>query len=88
MHANSVFLINANCNLSVVIVCFIIIVQVGAAHCFSVGDNPSRYTITCGEHSLQKQDTYEVTLQVTEVIIHPRYVEASSSGFDIAVYKV
>ena len=26
--------------------------------------------------------------QVTEVIIHPRYVEASSSGFDIAVYKV
>ena len=26
--------------------------------------------------------------QVTEVVIHPRYVEASSSGFDIAVYKV
>jgi len=63
-------------------------ILVGAAHCFSVGDNPSRYTITCGEHSLQKQDKYEVTLQVTEVIIHPRYVEASSSGFDIAVYKV
>jgi len=27
-------------------------------------------------------------LQVTEVIIHPRYQEASTSGHDIAVYKV
>ena len=26
--------------------------------------------------------------QVVEVIVHPRYVEASTSGFDIAVYKV
>ena len=26
--------------------------------------------------------------QVTQVIVHPRYVEASTSGFDIAVYKV
>jgi len=63
-------------------------ILVGAAHCFSQGDDPSRYTITCGEHSLQKQDKYEVNLQVQEVIVHPRYEEASSSGFDIAVYKV
>jgi len=63
-------------------------ILVGAAHCYSPGDSTDKYTITCGEHSLQKQDTYQVTLQVTEVIIHPRYVEASSSGFDIAVYKV
>ena len=41
--------------------------QVGAAHCFSQGDDPSRYTITCGEHSLQKQDTYEVNLQVIRI---------------------
>ena len=27
-------------------------------------------------------------LKVQEVIVHPRYEEASSSGFDIAVYKV
>ena len=42
--------------------------QVGAAHCFSQGDDPSRYTITCGEHSLQKQDTYQVTLQVIPML--------------------
>jgi len=63
-------------------------ILVGAAHCFSQGDDPSRYTITCGEHSLQKQDSYQVTLQVQQVIVHPRYEEASTSGFDIAVYKV
>ena len=27
-------------------------------------------------------------LKVQQVIVHPRYEEASSSGFDIAVYKV
>jgi len=63
-------------------------ILVGAAHCYSPGDDTEKYTITCGEHSLQKEDKFQVTLQVTEVIIHPRYVEASSSGFDIAVYKV
>ena len=47
-----------------------------------------RYRVTCGEHSLRSQGKYEVTLQVKEVILHPKYVEASTSGFDIAVYKV
>ena len=61
---------------------------VGAAHCYSVGDNVNSYSITCGEHSLRRRDTYEVTLQVISVIVHPKYVEASTSGFDIAVYKV
>jgi len=63
-------------------------ILVGAAHCYSVGDRVEFYTITCGEHSLQRDDKYQVTLQVTQVIVHPRYVEASTSGFDIAVYKV
>ena len=40
-------------------------VEVGAAHCYSVGDDPSRYTVTCGEHSLQRKDRNEVTLQVS-----------------------
>ena len=43
----------------------------GAAHCYSVGDDPSRYTVTCGEHSLQRTDKNEVTLQV-------RYLDITS----------
>jgi len=63
-------------------------ILVGAAHCFSAGDNVYSYRITCGEHSLRGRGKYEVTLQVIEVIVHPKYIEASTSGFDIAVYKV
>ena len=44
--------------------------------------------VTCGEHSLREDDDHEVTLTVTEVILHPKYIEASSSGYDIAIYKV
>jgi len=40
------------------------------------------------EHSLRGHGDHEVTLQVVKVIVHPKYVEASTSGFDIAVYKV
>ena len=76
----------------------------GAAHCYSHGDSPSSYRVTCGEHSLRSRDDYEVVLQVTDVVVHPRfaasgfafhhgsfrcrYLEASTSGHDIAVYKV
>ena len=63
-------------------------ILVGAAHCFSAGDNVNSYRITCGEHSLRGRGKYEVTLQVVEVLVHPKYIEASTSGFDIAVYKV
>jgi len=60
----------------------------GAAHCYSPGDSPSSYRVTCGEHSLRSRDDHEVVLQVTDVVVHPRYLEASTSGHDIAVYKV
>ena len=63
-------------------------ILVGAAHCYAAGDNVYSYRITCGEHSLRGHGDYEVTLQVVKVIVHPKYVEASTSGFDIAVYKV
>ena len=42
-------------------------ILVGAAHCFSVGDSVASYTITCGEHSLQRNDKYQVTLQVSQL---------------------
>jgi len=60
----------------------------GAAHCYSPGDSPSSYRVTCGEHSLRSRDDHEVVLQVTDVVVHPRYLEASTSGHDIAIYKV
>ena len=44
--------------------------------------------MTCGEHSLRSTDKHEVSMTVSQVIIHPKYIEASSSGYDIAVYKV
>jgi hypothetical protein len=47
-------------------------ILVGAAHCYSPGDRPSSYRVTCGEHNLRSKDQYEVSMQVTEVIIHPR----------------
>ena len=37
---------------------------------------------------MRSSDKHEVTMTVTQVIIHPKYIEASSSGFDIAIYKV
>ena len=42
-------------------------ILVGAAHCYSVGDSVDAYTITCGEHSLQANDKYQVTLQVSHL---------------------
>merc|ERR1719500_658487 len=50
----------------------------GAAHCYSPGDSPSSYRVTCGEHSLRSRDKHEVVLQVTDVVVHPRYLEAST----------
>ena len=39
-------------------------ILVGAAHCFTAGDNVENYMITCGEHSLRGVGRYEVNLQV------------------------
>lgn len=59
-------------------------ILVGAAHCFSVGDDLQRYTVTCGEHSLQRQDSYQVTLQVMEywkcAVISQSYNPPSGRG--------
>ena len=49
--------------------------QVGAAHCYSQGDDPSRYSVTCGEHSLQKRDKYEVNLQVITIQLEKKLLE-------------
>ena len=51
----------------------------GAAHCYSPGDSPSSYRVTCGEHSLRSRDDYEVVLQVTDVVVHPRFIRCFCS---------
>ena len=49
--------------------------------------NPSDYSVTCGEHQLNVEESFQVDLPVTEVKVHPNY-KSAPDGFDIAVYKV
>ena len=48
----------------------------------------SKYRVVCGEHNLRRTDRHEVTMQVTDIKMHPDYWSASKSGRDIAIYKV
>ena len=48
----------------------------------------SKYRVVCGEHNLRRTDKYEVTMQVTDIKMHPDYWSASKSGRDMAIYKV
>ena len=43
--------------------------------------------MTCGEHQLNVEESSEVNLPVTQVIVHPKY-KSAPIGYDIAVYKV
>ena len=52
------------------------------------GDSVSKYRVVCGEHNLRRTDKYEVTMQVTDIKMHPDYWSASKSGRDMAIYKV
>ncbi|XP_040582967.1 serine protease 33 [Lepeophtheirus salmonis] len=63
-------------------------ILVGAAHCYDKNAGPRDYSIVCGEHNLRRKDKYEVSLKVVEVIVHPLYRRASTTGNDIAIYKV
>ena len=56
--------------------------------CSTVGDSVSKYRVVCGEHNLRRTDRHEVTMQVTDIKMHPDYWSASKSGRDIAIYKV
>ena len=49
--------------------------------------NPSDYSVTCGEHQLNVEESFQIDLPVTEVKVHPNY-KSAPDGFDIAVYKV
>ena len=58
------------------------------AICSTSGDSVSKYRVVCGEHNLRRTDRHEVTMQVTDIKMHPDYWSASKSGRDIAIYKV
>jgi hypothetical protein len=36
--------------------------------------------VVCGEHNLKKTDDHEVTMRVTDIVLHPDYFSASKSG--------
>ena len=48
----------------------------------------SKYRVVCGEHSLSRTDSSEVTMTVTDIKMHPDYFSASKSGRDMAIFKV
>ena len=41
----------------------------------------------CGEHLLNTREQGQIDFDVTEVIVHPKYVR-SDDGYDIAIFKV
>jgi len=45
------------------------------------------YTVTCGEHQLNVEESFQVDFPVTEVVVHPNY-KSAPDGYDIAIYKV
>ncbi len=53
-----------------------------------VGESLSKYRVVCGEHNINREDSYEVEMRVTDIIMHPDYFSASKSGRDMAIYKV
>ena len=59
-------------------------ILVGAAHCYTRGN---RYTVTCGEYTLDTTEPNQIDFDVTEVIVHPNY-KGADKGFDIAIFKV
>merc|ERR1711872_769161 len=44
-----------------------------ASHCVAKSSNPSHYTVTVGEHNVNRKDPYEVKHAVSRVIKHPKY---------------
>ena len=43
--------------------------------------------VTCGEHKLNLDESFQVDLTVTEIVVHPKF-KSAETGFDIAVFKV
>lgn len=59
-----------------------------AGHCVAKSTNPSYYTITVGEHNVNKKDPYEVQHAVAKVVKHPLYKGGSGNYNDIALLKM
>ena len=44
-----------------------------AGHCVKDSANPAYYTVTVGEHNVNKKDPYEVNHAIKKVVKHPLY---------------
>lgn len=58
-----------------------------AAHCFNSWDNPDDYTVVAGELDLSEDSGSEQVRQVTGIIPHPNYDEATMRN-DIAILQI
>lgn len=61
---------------------------VTAAHCFAHGDETHKYTITVGEHNLDRLEGYEQNITVERIIKHPKYDAYSNHDYDVALMKL
>jgi len=59
-----------------------------ASHCVKASSNPSHYTVTVGEHNVNRKDPYEVKHAVSRVIMHPKYTGGLGNYHDIALLKM
>jgi len=59
-----------------------------ASHCVAKSSNPSHYTVTVGEHNVNRKDPYEVKHSVSRVIMHPKYTGGVGNYHDIALLKM
>ena len=51
-----------------------------AGHCVKDSANPAYYTVTVGEHNVNRKDPYEVNHAVQKVVKHPLYHGEGSWG--------
>merc|ERR1712121_462108 len=59
-----------------------------ASHCVKASSNPSHYTVTVGEHNVNRKDPYEVKHAVSRVIMHPKYTGGLGNYHDTALLKM
>jgi len=59
-----------------------------AGHCVKDTANPAWYTVTVGEHNVNKRDPYEVNHAIAKVVKHPLYKGGAGNYNDIALLKM
>eukprot|EP00058_Branchiostoma_floridae_P010519 XP_002596007.1 hypothetical protein BRAFLDRAFT_123738 [Branchiostoma floridae] len=60
-----------------------------AAHCFAqLSTNPGSFVVKVGKHNKASTDSTEQSMQVAQIIVHPRYQQEGQNTNDIALLKL